>query len=69
VKIQHVRITINEGTESTLSVKTEIPGGFDISILPERMRVQLMQHVSYDLAARLKEADDMALLAGKRGGR
>jgi hypothetical protein len=65
VKISTIRITINEGTDSVLSLRTQVPGGFDVDKLPEEMRVGLMQYAAFELAAKLKHAEDMnALVAG-----
>ena len=65
VKISTIRITINEGTDSVLSLKTEIPAGYVTEKLPEAGLVGLMQYAAFELAAKLKYAEDRnALVAG-----
>jgi len=63
VKISTIRITINEGTDSVLSLMTEIPAGYVTEKLPEDMHLGLMQHAAFELAAKLKHAGDMDALA------
>ena len=65
MKISTIRITINEGTDSVLSLMTDIPAGFHTGKLSEEMHVGIMQHAAFELAAKLKHAEDMnALVAG-----
>jgi hypothetical protein len=65
MRISTIRITINEGTDDVLSVRTKVPEGFTVDKLPEEMRLGLMQYAAFELAAKLKHAEDMnALVAG-----
>ena len=69
MRISTIRITINEGTDSVLSLMTEIPAGYVTEKLSEEMHLGLMQHAAFELAARLKHAGDMdALTAGGYNG-
>jgi hypothetical protein len=69
MRISTIRITINEGTDSVLSLLTEIPTGYVTDTLSEEMHVGLIQHAAFELAARLKHAGDMnALVAGGYNG-